>query len=127
MSLPAPLRPDKITDQQMKFVEKLVTNGGQLEQAAIDAGYSKHSARRQAYALLDKSHVMEAYMRTLANELKASAGGAAKTITSLATGARSEYVKLQAAQDLLDRIGMKAPDKVQHSVSGDVNISIDLG
>ena len=125
--LPAPLRPDKITDKQMDFVEQLVTNGGKLEEAAVNAGYSKTSARRQAYALLDKPHVMEAYMRTLANELKANAGGAAKTITQLASGAKSEYVKLQAAQDLLDRIGMKAPDKVQHSVTGDVNISIDLG
>lgn len=117
----------KLTKMQEAFVEELLINGGNLEQAAINAGYAKGSAQRQAYALMNIPHVIEAYQIGLAQRLAASASGAVSTITDLSRNSRSDYVKLQASQDILDRIGMRAPDKVDHRVAGQVSVSIDLG
>ena len=69
-----------------------------------------------------------AYMQSLvAIRLMTKTTGASSTLIDLATGAKSEYVRLQAAQDLLDRVGMKAPEKVDHRVTGELSVSIDLG
>ena len=51
---------------------------------------------------------------------------AVHTIVRLATEAKSDYVKLEASKDILDRSGFKAPDRVQHQVGGNLNIKIDL-
>ena len=44
----------------------------------------------------------------------------------LASGAKSEYVQLEASKDILDRAGFKAPDKHMHLHAGDISVSIDL-
>jgi hypothetical protein len=49
------------------------------------------------------------------------------TVASLAKNGKSEYVQLQAAQDLLDRAGFKPIDRSQVQVAGDIRVSIDLG
>ena len=46
------------------------------------------------------------------------------TVSTLAENAKSEYVRLEAGKDLLDRSGFKAPDRVQ--IEGEVSINIDL-
>ena len=43
------------------------------------------------------------------------------------TDARSDYVKLEAAKDVLDRAGFKPVDKRAHFYTGEVTIKIDLG
>jgi ATP-dependent Lon protease len=48
------------------------------------------------------------------------------TVMKLASGAKSEYVKLEASKDILDRAGFKAPDKHMHLHSGDLRVQIDL-
>ncbi len=45
----------------------------------------------------------------------------------LMTDARSDYVKLEAAKDVLDRAGFKPIDKHTHFHAGEVTITIDLG
>jgi hypothetical protein len=52
---------------------------------------------------------------------------AAAKVMTLARGAKSEYVQLQAAQDILDRAGFKPIDRAQVQVAGDIRVSIDLG
>lgn len=116
---------DKLTDMQLAFVTHFVSNGGEREQAAIDAGYSKDTARQQAYELLRKPHVMQAIIEASAVELASNAPVAVRRLHEL-TKARSEYVALQASQDILDRVGMKAPEKHDHRVAGDIRVSIDL-
>jgi len=44
----------------------------------------------------------------------------------LSQGARSEYVQLEASRDILDRVGLRSPDRVSHSIQGDIKINIDL-
>ena len=51
---------------------------------------------------------------------------ASSRLLQLCQGAKSEYVQLEAAKDILDRSGFKAPDKHQHLVGGDFKINIDL-
>ena len=117
----------KLTPKQKAFCEALVKNNGDIREAALSAGYSKSNPTQSAYSALQVSHVM-AYMQSLvAILLMTKTTGASSTLVDLATGAKSEYVRLQAAQDLLDRVGMKAPDRVQHSVTGELSVSIALG
>jgi phage terminase small subunit len=116
----------QLTKKQSDFVLELVSNSGDMEAAAIFAGVPERSARTYAYELLAKPHVLEAYNKALMLKMAEGASGAIQGIRSLAEGAKSEYVKLQANQDVLDRLGLRAADKVQHQVGGEVKVSIDL-
>lgn len=129
MQLPVPTGSDsskELTEMQAAFVEAFVTNGGNKEEAAIEAGYSEHTARVQAYDLLRKPHVMQAIVERSMSELIASAPKAVQRLHSL-TQARSEYVALQASQDILNRLGIKAPDRQDIRLQGDIQVNIDLG
>jgi len=35
-------------------------------------------------------------------------------------------VQLEASRDLLDRAGVRAPERIQHDVQGEIKINIDL-
>ena len=35
-------------------------------------------------------------------------------------------VQLEASRDILDRVGLRSPDRVSHSIQGDIKINIDL-
>ena len=39
---------------------------------------------------------------------------------------KSDYVSLEATKDVLDRVGLRAPDKVKHTIDGDIKIDINL-
>jgi phage terminase small subunit len=110
---------------QAAFVDAFVSNGGHKTEAAIEAGYSKDTARSQAYELLAKPHVIQAIMARTMNELVMQSPVAVQRLHDLLS-AKSEYVRLQAAQDVLNRVGLKAPDRVDHRVHGDVTVNIDL-
>lgn len=116
----------ELTDMQAAFVEAFVSNGGHKEEAAIEAGYSPATARMQACELLRKPHVMQAVIERTGIELIASAPRARMTLAKLLE-AKSEYVQLEAAKDLLDRAGFKPTEKHDHRIAGDISIHIDLG
>lgn len=124
-----PTAPDsglrKLTDMQQAFVDNMVTNGGNKCQAAIDAGYSPDTADTQAWQLLKKPHVIQALMEATFSQLASKAPEAVARLMQL-TQARSEYVALQASQDILNRLGIKAPDRIDHRVTGDISVHIDL-
>jgi hypothetical protein len=48
------------------------------------------------------------------------------SIERLMTGAKSEYVQLEAAKDMANRAGWQPPERKQVTVSGDVTVSIEL-
>ena len=64
--------------------------------------------------------------KCIANTLGLGAVSASKRLIELSSGARSEYVQLEASRDILDRVGLRAPDKVRHSFEGNINVNIDL-
>ena len=117
----------KLTKMQQDFVVALASGTHDLESAAIEAGFAAKNAKRQGYELLSKEHIKLAYTMALHTQLAVAAGGASKTLSDLVIGARSEYVRLQAAQDVLDRLGLRVADKVDHRIGGEVSVRIDLG
>jgi|TARA_R110002049_G_scaffold81392_2_gene206872 hypothetical protein len=62
----------------------------------------------------------------VAQTLGLGAVSASRKMIELSSGARSEYVQLEASRDILDRVGLRAPDKVSHNIQGDIKINIDL-
>lgn len=122
-------RQRKLTAKQKALVDYLVENGGTQRQAAEAVGYAPgDSARTAASKALAQPHVQE-YMHSLVRTHIGTTGlsSALATVTKLTTAAKSEYVRLQAAQDLLDRAGFKPVDRAQLQMVGNVSISIDLG
>jgi hypothetical protein len=72
-------------------------------------------------------HVQEYMMQSIASSIGVNATLASSKLVKLASGAKSEYVQLEASKDILDRAGFKAPDKHLHLHKGDIKVSIDLG
>lgn len=77
--------------------------------------------------MLRNPEVQQYMNQEIQRTLGLSATKASSTLLRLCTGAKSEYVQLEASKDILDRAGFKAPDKHQHLVKGDFSINIDLG
>tara|TARA_B100002019_G_scaffold26200_2_gene20143 strand:+ start:2172 stop:2543 length:372 start_codon:yes stop_codon:yes gene_type:complete len=116
-----------LTSKQMALVDTLVATGCSIKDAASEAGYAKgESGRVSASKALRLPHVQQ-YMMTRINEsLGLNATFAASRLLSLAQGAKSEYVQLEASKDILDRAGFKPVEKNMHMVAGDIKVSIDL-
>ena len=66
-------------------------------------------------------------MRRVSEQLGMNATVAAARVMRLATGAKSEYVQLEASKDILNRAGFTPPDKQLRLNAGEISVSIDLG
>ena len=118
----------KVTEKQMALVDTLVATGCTLKQAAEEAGYAKgESGRVSASKALRQPHVQQYMMERINDQLGMNATVAAAKVLKLASGAKSEYVQLEASKDILDRAGFKPIDRSQVQVAGDIKVSIDLG
>ena len=118
----------KLTPKQEALVDTLVASGCSVTQAAKDAGYaSGDSGRVSAFKALRQPHVQQYMMRRVSEQLGMNATVAAARVMRLATGAKSEYVQLEASKDILDRAGYKPIDRSQVQIAGDIKVSIDLG
>lgn len=118
----------KLTDKQRALVDTIVATGCNMREAGEAAGYAKgEGARVSAIRTLKLPHVQQYMMQRIGEQLGVNAMGAVSTVNKLARGAKSEYVKLQAAQDILDRAGFKPIDRSQVQVAGDIRVAIDLG
>jgi phage terminase small subunit len=118
----------KLTKKQMALVDNLVATGCTLREAAEKAGYAEgESGRVSASRTIRLPHVQQYMMQRVTEQLGLNATVAAAKVMTLARGAKSEYVQLQAAQDILDRAGFKPIDRSQVQVAGDIRVSIDLG
>mgnify|MGYP002623966722 FL=1 len=118
----------KLTAKQMALVDTLVATGCSIKEAASAAGYAEgESGRVSASKALRLPHVQAYMMQSVTESLGLNATVAAGKLLSLARGAKSEYVQLEASKDILDRAGFKPVDKSQHLVAGEIKVSIDLG
>lgn len=115
-----------LTELQDRFVDAYVTNGGAVEKAAIEAGYSEASARTLGSRLLKDDRVLQEIYRRTVNRVAVTAPKALAVVETLATSARSEKVRFDAAADLLNRAGLKAPERIDHRVGGEISVHIDL-
>ena len=117
----------KLTEKQTALVDTLVANGCSIKKAAELAGYSKgESGRVSASKALKLPHVQQYMMQRMNEQFGLSATIAAGRLRALVSDAKSEYVQLEAAKDLLDRAGYKPIDRSQVQVAGDIQVSIDL-
>jgi phage terminase small subunit len=121
---------DDLTEKQRALVDTIVATGCSITEAAKKAGYStevsKDSARVSASRTLRLPKVQQYMQQRVAQTLGLGAVSASKRLIELSTGAKSEYVQLEASRDILDRVGLRAPDKVSHNIQGDIKINIDL-
>jgi phage terminase small subunit len=119
------LAADDLTDRQRAFVDNLFTPGITQEDAAIKAGYSVRSASVAASRNLRLTKVLE-YLDVCVNQgIRGMAIGASMVVKDLSDQAKSDYVKLQAAQDILNRSGHGLDDKAVVNV-GELTVNIDL-
>ncbi len=124
------LMTDELTDKQKALVDTIVATGCSIKEASIKAGYStKGSAEagRISGSRTLRLPKVQSYMQSrIAQTLGLGAVSASKRMIELSSGARSEYVQLEASRDILDRVGLRAPDRVAHNLTGDIKINIDL-
>ena len=120
----------ELTEKQKKLVDTIVTTGCSIKEGAKIAGYSskgsEEAGRVRASRTLRLPKVQSYMQRSIANTLGLGAVSASRKLIDLSSGARSEYVQLEASRDILDRVGLRAPDKVAHNIQGDIKINIDL-
>jgi len=104
----------ELTPQQVQFLDILFENGGNVTAAAIDAGYSRGSAGWLRKNLADE--IVERTKDILSvNAMKA----ATRLISTIDNPMpeRGDDLRLKAAESLLNRVGVKAPEQVNHSVT----------
>ena len=117
----------KLTAKQRRLVDLMCIPGTTQVEAAIAAGFKQASAHVSASRILRLPHVVEYIDACVRHGTKLQAIQASMVVRDLSTSAKSDYVRLQAAQDILDRAGHKAVEKQAHAVIGELNVRIDLG
>ena len=120
----------ELTDKQKALVDTIVATGCSIKEASKSAGYSakgsEEAGRVSASRTLRLPKVQKYMAMRIADTLGLGAMSASKRLIELSSGARSEYVQLEASRDILDRVGLRAPEKVKHSFEGDIKVNIDL-
>ena len=103
----------KLTLKQRRFAEAYVLTGN-ATQAVVEAKYKV--ANRDIAASLASENLRKPQVKASVYEmLEKYAPRSARRIEKLANGARSEYVKLEANRDILDRAGYKAVEKFENT------------
>ncbi len=116
-----------LTRRQQALVDVMVAEGLSTREAASRAGYSEGKAGYvTAHKTLKLPHVQQYMMQRITEQLGLNATAAAAKVMNLAQGAKSEYVQLEAAKDILDRAGFKPIDRSQVQFAGEIRVAIDL-
>ena len=116
-----------LTHRQRTLVDTIVSQDISVTKAAEIAGYAKgESGRVVASKTLRLPHVQEYMMQQVGQHLTLSSISSVKRLRHLVDHAKSEYVQLEASKDILDRVGFRQPDRVKHTLDGDINVNIDL-
>lgn len=110
----------KLTEKQEHFLENLLETKGDIAKAAELAGYSGNT--NQVIQSL-KQEIVDLAQNILAKEAPKAAFKLVEVMTS-DKPIPNINAKLQAAQTLLDRVGVTKQDKVEvnHNVSGGIFI-----
>ncbi len=107
-----------LTEKQEAYCLAYVRNGGNGSAAARMAGYSANTAREQSYEVLRLPHVRNRIASITREVFTEDAVMARGVMVDLARNARSDFVRFNAAKDLLDRAGLKPPEMVMNITEG---------
>jgi|TARA_B110000261_G_scaffold4438_1_gene4658 phage terminase small subunit len=127
LTIDLPRKKLQVNDRQKALVDTLIRDNCSIEEASKVAGYKASTARIQGSQTLAKPHVKEYMFQQIQQSFGINSLQAVHTLNRLAKDAKSEYVQMESAKDILDRAGFKAPDKHQHQLVGDFKVHIDLG
>jgi hypothetical protein len=94
--------------------------------AARAAGYAEANAATAGYLLLQRDDILQHIQRIARSQGAASLPKAVAVMSRLLDHS-SGHVRHAAAADLMDRFGLKAPDKHHIAAAGGISITIDLG
>ena len=101
-------------EKHRKFIDTYALSGDST-QAAIDAGYSEKAARQTGYKLRTRyEDEITQRVRTILPQIISENLGIVQT---LAREGQSESVRLNAANTLLDRAGLKPVERIETSTS----------
>jgi phage terminase small subunit len=103
-----------LTEKQRLFVTEFVGNGANRRKAVTSAGYSEKGIDQTAHHLLSLPHIQQAIRVEAENLLNSNVGIGAKVLVDLAQNSKSDSVRLQAAQSLLDRGGLPFIRQTEH-------------
>ena len=113
-----------LTAKQAAFVREYVANGGVVGAAAEAAGYA---APNEGSRLLTNPNIINEIQKQMLTAIGTHAVSALDTVAKLSRSAKSDYVRLEASRDLLDRAGFKPPDRIDHRLDGQLTVSFDIG
>lgn len=114
----------KLTDKQAAFVSAYIASGGVVGLAAQTAGYASDN---EGSRLLKNPNVINEIQKQMLAAIGTHAVSALDTMVKLSRSAKSDYVRLEASRDILDRAGFKPPDRIDHRVDGTLSVSFDIG
>ena len=101
-------------DKHRRFIDTYALSGNST-QAAIEAGYSEKAARQTGYKLRTRyEDEITQRVRTILPQIISENLGIVQT---LAREGQSESVRLNAANTLLDRAGLKPVERIETSTS----------
>lgn len=103
----------EITPQHRKFLEALFENGGNFQLAGQVAGYAPGSITHLKEHLADE--IIEKSKAILAGGAIKAANKLVATIDS-PTIERGDNIRLQAAESILNRVGLGKQDTINHNV-----------
>ena len=103
-----------------------MANGGKQTEAALEAGYAAESAQTSATRLVRLPNVQKEIMRATLQRIGLQAVPALHTLERLRDSAKSDYVRLEAAKDLLDRAGFRPPERVEGRLDASLTVELVL-
>jgi len=111
---------EKLTESQAELVHAILHNGCNPTEAAQQLGRNK----AWAYNTLKKQHVIEYRQQLAMMTLGWDATQAMATMREL-LGSKSQYVRLEAARDLMDRAGFRQDVVRTPSTAVQINFNVD--
>jgi phage terminase small subunit len=101
-----------LTEQQERFCNAYVVNGGNGSAAAVAAGYSHKSRAAASRQVLKLVHVQSRIKELTLESMVHMTPKLLKHMAKLATHGKSEQVRFAAMKDLLDRTGTRLHEDV---------------
>ena len=111
----------ELTTKQQLFLDNIIPCGGNLRQAAEVAGYAPGSYTTIAKSL--RKEIIELAESVMAYNAPQAAMKVVEMVTSDSPVPQAN-VRLQAAQTLLDRVGLGKKDKLEVDVQGSQGLFI---